>query len=40
MYGIDITEAFIEIGNYFNKLTQIDHQVTLLKGDEKTYLSN
>ena len=33
VYGIDITEAFIEIGNYFNKLTQIDHQVKLLKGD-------
>ena len=33
VYGIDITEAFIEIGNYFNKLTQIDHKVKLLKGD-------
>ena len=37
VYGIDITEAFVEIGNYFNKLTQIDHQVKLLKAMEKTY---
>ncbi|MAJ13843.1 MAG: SAM-dependent methyltransferase [SAR116 cluster bacterium] len=33
VYGIDITGAFIDIGNYFNKLTQVDHKVKLLKGD-------